>query len=322
MHEPLQASAAESIDADPFELEWHIRSQHGLHAGDDALRAALRLGVGVPAELQVDAPDVIRLFVQQGGLVAVERRVEPEPALGRELGPHHHVGDQEAVAEGFADEWQAEAAPHEAARAIGGQQPLRGQRIGTGWHLDRDGCSVGPACHHRDRVPPAQIHEPGRLARLDQPLLGVVLLQVDEGRVLVPILRQQIEIEKLPLAAKHPADVPGDALGQHAGTQAQPAEDLERALGETDRPAAGADGVVVVQHHDPHAALREVEGQGQPDQPAAHHHRRVMRCALRRRWHGVAGGDMRHQASAVGAGAPCSNARHISMSRSAVQMRG
>ena len=39
-------------------------------------------GVGVPAELQVDAPDVVGLLVQQRRLAGVERRVEPEPALG------------------------------------------------------------------------------------------------------------------------------------------------------------------------------------------------------------------------------------------------
>ncbi|NJD33699.1 MAG: hypothetical protein FIA96_02480, partial [Betaproteobacteria bacterium] len=43
--------------------------------------------------LQVDAPDVVGLPVQQRRLVRVERRVEPEPPLGREVRLHPDVGD-------------------------------------------------------------------------------------------------------------------------------------------------------------------------------------------------------------------------------------
>ncbi len=100
--ERRHAQAGEGVDADPFQLELGVLAEQRLHARDDALGLALGHRVGVPAELEVDAPDPVGLAVQQHGLVRVEGRVEPEPALGGEVGLHAHVGDQEAVAEGLA----------------------------------------------------------------------------------------------------------------------------------------------------------------------------------------------------------------------------
>ena len=51
-----------------------------------ALGLPLRVRIGVGAELKVDAPDVVGLLVQQRRLAVMEGRVEPEPALGREVG--------------------------------------------------------------------------------------------------------------------------------------------------------------------------------------------------------------------------------------------
>ena len=63
-------------------------AEQRLHARDDALGLLLLVRVGVPAELEVDAPDVVGLPVQQHALARVERRVEPEPALGRHVVLH------------------------------------------------------------------------------------------------------------------------------------------------------------------------------------------------------------------------------------------
>ena len=125
--EPLQPAAAEGVDADPFQLERHVRAEHGAHPGAHPLGVRFGLGVAVPAELEIDAPDIVGLAVQQHRAAAMEGRVEPEPALGREVGLHHHVGDQEAVAEHLADEGQAQAFAHEAVGAVAGQQPVGGQ---------------------------------------------------------------------------------------------------------------------------------------------------------------------------------------------------
>ena len=57
----------EGVDADPFDLEFGVRAEHRLEARDDALRLLLGLGVGGPAELQVDPPQPVRSTVEQGG---------------------------------------------------------------------------------------------------------------------------------------------------------------------------------------------------------------------------------------------------------------
>ena len=115
--EVVDAPAGELVHRHPFQLEGQLRPQHRLDARDDALGLLLGLGVGIPAELEIDAPDIVALLVQQHALAAVEGRVEPEPALGlapRRCAPcalrrlHHHVGDQEAVLEELAGELRAD----------------------------------------------------------------------------------------------------------------------------------------------------------------------------------------------------------------------
>jgi hypothetical protein len=51
-------------------------------------------------------------------------RIEPEPAFGGKVRLHHHVGDQEAIHEDLAFDFQAEHAADRAARAVGGDQPV------------------------------------------------------------------------------------------------------------------------------------------------------------------------------------------------------
>ena len=90
-----------------------------------------------------------------------------------------------------------------------------------------------------------------------------------------PGLGQQVEAVDLLVAEEHLADVPRHALVDHAVAAAEPVEDLERALGEADRARAGRQRVVVVEQHDRHAALRQVDRQRQADRPGADHDDRV-----------------------------------------------
>ena len=55
------------------------------------------------------------------------------------------------------------------------------------------------------------------------------------------------------------AEVPGDALVDHALAAAEAVEDLQGALGEADGARAGREPVVVVEQDDRHAVLREVD---------------------------------------------------------------
>src|SRR5690606_19485580 len=84
MHEAVDALALEGVDRHPVELEIAMADDR-LDARDDVLRLLLLLGIRIPAELEVDAVDVVRLLVQQRRLTLVKGRLEPEPALGGEV---------------------------------------------------------------------------------------------------------------------------------------------------------------------------------------------------------------------------------------------
>jgi hypothetical protein len=239
---------------------------------------ALRRGITRSrAELQVDAPDVVGLTVQQGRVSAVERRVEPEPALGRVVRLHHHVGDQEAVLEGAALELQAQGTADRAARAVGREQVVAGQVVGAVRGLHRQAGAVAARLDAGDPVLPADLRAAQLRGARDQPFLGIVLLQVHEGGPVVARLGQQVELVDLAVAEEHPAPVPGDPLVAHPLGDAQAVADLERALGEADRPAAEAHGVVVVQNQGRNAAACQIDRGGQADQPGADDYHRVVR---------------------------------------------
>ena len=101
MHEALKTTTIETIDRDPFEIERSL-AQHLLETRGDLLRALLRLNVGIGPQLQIDAPHIVGLTVHQCGLAGMKRRVEPEPPLGRKIGGHLDVGNQEFFFEGEA----------------------------------------------------------------------------------------------------------------------------------------------------------------------------------------------------------------------------
>ncbi len=288
MAEAVHAQAGKRIDADPFQGELRIRPQQRLHARHHALGRFLGDRIGVPAELEVDAPDIVGLAMQQHGLVRVERRIEPEPALGREIGFHLHVGDQEAVLEGAALAVQPEQAAQRAAGAVGRHDVAAVERIGAVrcFHRQRHGRvrRAGMALRDADDlVLPADL-QVGQLARaVQQEAFGVVLLQVDEGRPLVAAFRQQVEAVDLLVAQEYLADVPAHAFFHHALAAAQPVEDIERALGEADRARAAGQRAVIVHQHHGHAKLGQVDRGGQANRPGADHDDRVsMACRMLR----------------------------------------
>ena len=132
----------------------------------------------------------------------------------------------------------------------------------------------------RDSVAPAQIDAGQFLHAVDQIGFGVILLQVDEGRHLVAVFRQQVELVEHLLAEEDLADLPDHALADHALADPEPVPDLQRSLGKTDRARAFADAVGVVEQHDRLAALREIDRQRQSDRPGAYHHHRICGCLL------------------------------------------
>ena len=155
MDEAVHAQAGEGVDAGPFQLEGRVLAQQGADAGNDVLGLFLFLGIGVPAQLEVDAPDIVGLAVQQHALARVEGRVEPEPALGGEFGMHLHVGDQEAVAEDAAMAFLAQQAAQRRARAVAGQDPLRIDAVAAVGRLHGQQGALGLRFECRDLAVPA-----------------------------------------------------------------------------------------------------------------------------------------------------------------------
>ena len=109
VHEALEPAALERVDARPLELERDVLAEHAAHARcRTLLRVELGLAIDVPAELEIEPPDVVRLLVQQRRLSARKRRIEPEPAFGGPLRLHADVGDQEMILEHLAYELETE----------------------------------------------------------------------------------------------------------------------------------------------------------------------------------------------------------------------
>ena len=273
MAEVVDAAARKLVHRHPLQLELGVRAQHGLDAGNDLFGLLFFSRVAVPAQLEVDAPDVVALFVQQHALVAVKRWVEPEPALGREVGLHDHVGNQEAVLEEVAGEVGTDHAAGVAVGAVGGNDPVGlqfeyaiGRFDGQRGHVV---AGVRGLVQAQQLVLPAQVHQGGCVAHLHQLLFQIVLLQVDHGRQLVVAFGQQVELVGQLVVEEHLAHFPLDAPVGKALAHAQAVPDFKRALGVTHGPRADADGVVVVQHHACQAARRAIQRLRQADGPCA-----------------------------------------------------
>ncbi|CFE03373.1 Uncharacterised protein [Bordetella pertussis] len=271
MAEMVHALAGEGVDAHPLQFEVGVRAQQGADARQHVLGLDGLDRVGVPAQLEIDAPDIVGLHVQQDRLIGVEGRVEPEPALSGIIGRHLHVGDQEAVLEYPAMGFQVQQLAHRRARAVAGDQPVGMQGVGAVGRVDRDLHAIGLLRHAHHLAFPAQLDARLGAGQFVQVALGVILLQVDEGRAPVPGLGQQVEAPDFLVAEEHLADVPRYALVDHALAHAQAVPDLQRALGEADGARAGRQAVVVIQHHDPQALPRQVQRRGQAHRARAHH---------------------------------------------------
>jgi hypothetical protein len=103
-------------------------------------------------------------------LAAVEGRVEPEPAFGREGGLHHHVGDQEAVLEELPDEIRAHHAAGVAVGTVAGEHPVGLHAEHAVGRLDRQERTVVLLLAGQQPVLPAQVD--ARRAR-DRPATSV-----------------------------------------------------------------------------------------------------------------------------------------------------
>jgi hypothetical protein len=162
--------------------------------------------VDVPAELEIDPPDIVGLLVQKRRLAAVERRVEPEPAFGRKFA---------SITTSAIRKLSSNTRPTKSSSQHGGSAtPLRRRRsaksasssVGPVRRADRQFGTFGSWVDRDDLVAAAQLNRLALGLQLAHPvnqvLLDVILLQVDEGRTPVPFFGQQVELEDLAFVKK------------------------------------------------------------------------------------------------------------------------
>ena len=277
------AAALKGVNTGPFQRAFAVVAQHGFHTRHDVFGLFLFFRVGVPAQLKVDAPHVVALFVQQHALVGVKRRVEPKPAFGGKVGFHHHIGDQKPVFEHLAVHVQPQLAAHVGARPVGHDQPVGLDVKRTVGRFHAHAGTVGQRLHAHHLVFPAQIGTQFGGA-LHQRFFQVVLLQVDHARALVARAGHQVEAVHLFLAQKGAAHVPAHALVHHRIAHAQTVQNFQRTLGVTHRPRAKRHAVVFVQQQHIQPMQPRINGRCQPHRPRANDDQRL---ALRRAVHQV-----------------------------------
>ena len=268
--ESRHTPALEFVERDPFEIE-PVVAEHARNPRPHEFRLLLDRGVGAAIKLQVDAPDIVRLLVQQCRSSRVKRRVEPEPALGRKFGRHLDVSDQKLILEHLPCELRAHHLPQRRARAVAGHDIIRSDTIRPVRRIDQEDDMIVALLEPNHPVAPPQGDFGQLLDAIDQVGFGVELLEIDESRPLVPLLRQQVELIEQRFAVKNLADLPDHALVDHVLADTEPVPEFERAFREADRARAVADAVGVVEQHDRLPPLREIDGERQPYRSSADH---------------------------------------------------
>ena len=273
-------AALKGVNTDPLQLKRPLIAQHGLQARDDFFGFLFFFGVGVPAQLKINAPDVVALLVQQHALFGVKWRIKPKPPLGRVIGLHDHVGDQKAVLKHTALNVQTQMAANGAARPIGHHQPI-GLNVKTAiGRLYSQGGVVSTGRHGHHLVLPTQIG-PQLLGARNQHFLNVVLLQIDHAGALVTRIGHQVELVNLFLLQKSAANVPAHPQLARLIGNAQAVQNFERTLGITNRARTHRNGFVIVQHQHIQPLQAGIYGGSQPHGACANHNEGLAQRRLR-----------------------------------------
>ena len=176
MDKLLNAAAIETVNADPVESE-RPATNNFLNAWNDIFGLFFLFDIGIGAKLQINAIDIVRLFMQQCRLSRMKIGRKPEPAFRRKVSLHHNVGNQEPFLEITAFKFQPKLTTHLAIGTITGEQILPIQLIGT------VGC-LNPHRHMAimlgdiyNLVLEAQINQIREIsAAFDEILLNIILL--------------------------------------------------------------------------------------------------------------------------------------------------
>jgi hypothetical protein len=263
MQKMLEAAALKDIDARPHQFETRTIAEHLFKPRDDALQFSFFDGIGIDAELEVEAENAVRLPVHQCRVAGVEGRVKPEPALVSKLEIGAYVGDEKPVLECPSQAFEAKDVADRAARAVGGDDPIGLNGLDAVWRRDRNRDMAGVPFEPGDAVVPGDARMADGKKPLDQGRLEFALRKIDKRRMREARFRLEIEAKELLGAMIDATHLPSDAALNELPTDAKPAQNLKRAP----RPANGStpDGGAITFVNDQNvfdATKDEIDGRG------------------------------------------------------------
>ena len=251
-------------------IPFGIGAEHLAQAAVDIGRLLLFLGIGVAAELDIDADDIVGLAMQQYRIGRMKGWVEPEAPLLGQLALEADIGDQELVAEDLAFIGQSHQVANRTAHPVAGHDIVRRQRVASVGRLDLDRGAIDALGNAHDLVTETHVDRRLGQAAVVEEFLDVILLQIDEGREFLVWIGLQTEAVDRVFAMIDLALLPGDALLDHALGQAEAIPDFQRVLGLADRAAAQTHRIVLVEDNGRHAAQRQTERQRRTGEPRPH----------------------------------------------------
>lgn len=112
VHEAIHAKTGKGVNAGPLQRKLGVLAEQSPHSRQDVLRLFLLLGIGVPTQLKINAPDIVRLSVEQDALPRVKGRIKPEPPLSGKVRRHLHIGDKETISKDAPFALQPQVSTH------------------------------------------------------------------------------------------------------------------------------------------------------------------------------------------------------------------
>ena len=161
----LHASTLECVNRGPFQFVLGIFAQHRIHTCTDVFNAKLFGAVNVPPKLEINTPDIVGLFVQQGrGAAVFERGGKPEPAFGRKISLHFDIGNEEVILKDAPLKAEPQHVACGRTRPITGNHPIRLKLVGAIGRIDVNQHMIAVLRHTSDPIAPADFD--GRALRL------------------------------------------------------------------------------------------------------------------------------------------------------------
>ena len=233
-------------------------------------RRALQLRIDVDAKLPVNAPDALRLGVDQDGIATVGGVIKKETRLRGKIKIGPDVRDQEEIIDGPAREFQIEELAQAAARAVTSQHIFCGHFAAAFRRLNSQRHLVGGLQTVCNPLIPAQLDQRVLADALSQEVLNLILREIDITRQKARGWFAKILNVDLALPEVGVPDPPGHPQSQHILRGAQLFPDRQRGLVEGDGPRTIAELVIVIQNDAVDTVMRQVKRGSHPGWTGPH----------------------------------------------------